>query len=118
MCVGVVVCVCACVRVCLGVYVFVCLRVCVGAPGRVCVPVETEQNPQDTDLYRLRKKHLTEMVKIKYDLEIMRQAAEKERVEAEVELLKKEGSRREWLLQVCACVCARASAHSCNCAYA
>jgi len=36
------------------------------------------------------------------DLERLRQTAEREKVEGEVELLKKEASRREWLaLQVC-----------------
>ena len=58
-----------------------------------------ELNPQDTAVYRLRKKHLLKMVTIKYDLELLRQTAEKEQVEAEVELMKKEGVRREWLLK-------------------
>ena len=60
---------------------------------------EMERNPKDTDLFRLRKKHLVEMVKIKYDLELMRQTAAKENAESEVEILKKEGVRREWLAE-------------------
>jgi hypothetical protein len=74
-----------------------------GEEGSSRIPEEEELrnmelNPQDTAVYRLRKKHLIEMVTIKYDLQLMRQTAEKEQVEAEVELLKKEGVRREWLL--------------------
>ena len=55
-----------------------------------------ERNPKDTALFRARKQYLLEMVKMKYDLELMRQTAKKEQVQTEVDDLKKSGVQRQW----------------------
>ena len=61
--------------------------------------MEMEANPKDTELYRLRKKHLKEMVVLKYDMQRLKQETEKDEMEQQVGMMKKEHERREWVLK-------------------
>lgn len=58
-----------------------------------------EKNPNDTDLYRLRKKHLKEMIALKYDIQRLQQETAKDELQQQVEMMKKEHERREWVLK-------------------
>ena len=61
--------------------------------------MQMEKNPNDTDLYRLRKKHLKEMIALKYDIQRLQQETAKDELEQQVEMMKKEHERREWVLK-------------------
>jgi hypothetical protein len=61
--------------------------------------MQMEKNPNDTDLYRLRKKHLKEMIALKYDIQRLQQETAKDELQQQVEMMKKEHERREWVLK-------------------
>ena len=61
--------------------------------------MEMEANPKDTELYRLRKKHLKEMISLKYSMQRLQQETAKDELEQQVEMMKKEHERREWVLK-------------------
>lgn len=61
--------------------------------------MEMEANPKDTELYRLRKKHLQEMISLKYSMQRLQQETAKNELEQQVEMMKKEHERREWVLK-------------------
>lgn len=61
--------------------------------------LQLERLPKNSELYRLRKKHLSEMLTLKYELERLKQESEKENLKKQVELMRKEQERREWKFQ-------------------
>ena len=61
--------------------------------------MQLEANPKDSELYRLRKQHLKSMISLKYDIERLKQEQSKDEMEQQVEMMKKEHDRREWVLK-------------------
>ena len=61
--------------------------------------MQMEKNPNDTDLYRLRKKHLKEMIALKYDIQRLQQETAKDELQQQVEMMKKVLKRRKTILK-------------------
>jgi len=61
--------------------------------------MDMEAHPKDSELYRLRKQHLKNMISLKYDMQRLQQETAKDELEQQVEMMKKEHERREWVLK-------------------
>ncbi|KAJ1490820.1 hypothetical protein T484DRAFT_1776376 [Baffinella frigidus] len=56
-----------------------------------------ESLPKDSSLYQMRKKHLEEMLSLKYEAETLKQEAERDDLTRQVDAMKKEHERSEWI---------------------
>jgi len=60
---------------------------------------ELESIPRNTALYQLRKQHLQEMIGLKYEIQRLEQESQKDDLERQVQAMKKEHAKRDWILQ-------------------